>query len=362
VGMWSASVLTKQGLYRQALRHCDENVANIASRLGGQTPAEIMVHGLRGLLLYELNRLDEAGAALEHGLTALIEQSSVDSLIMGTVALARLQNARHMHLDALETLAEGETLGWSHDLPRLAIALASERIALLLRQQEPAQAAELWRALKRTVQRRSSAACDLAMRDKASRIEARLALLGGEFEAASERIESTLAQAIHTGQKRKQVELLILQALAARGAGDKDLAFARLRRALEIAMSEGYVRVFVDEGDPLRVLLAELPASPQEQDRRAAMKEYVQLLLTALAPEVPANSTSPSPDHGEVLTRRELKILGRLESSLSNRELADALFITEGTLKWHLKNIYSKLGVASRIGAITTGKARGLLR
>ncbi|MGH8517231.1 MAG: AAA family ATPase, partial [Panacagrimonas sp.] len=89
VGMWSASVLTKQGLYRQALRHCDENVANIASRLGGQTPAEIMLHGLRGLLLYELNRLDEAGAALEHGLTALIEQSSVDSLIMGTVALAR---------------------------------------------------------------------------------------------------------------------------------------------------------------------------------------------------------------------------------------------------------------------------------
>ena len=362
IDMWAAAVLAKQGHYRQSLRLCDETVASVGKRLGGQTAAEIMVHGLRGLLLYELDRLDEAGAALEHGLTALIEQSSVDSLIMGTVALARLQNARRMHLDALETLAEGEALGWTHDLPRLAIALATERIDLLLRQNEPAQAAELWRALNRTVQRRNSAACDLAMRDKASRIESRLALLAGEFDAAGERAESAMAQAVQTGQKRKQVELLILQALAARGAGDTEGAFTRLRRALEIAMPEGYVRVFVDEGEPLRALLAELIAMPQASDRRVAMREYIALLIAAQAGGDAADVDSPSPGQAEVLTRREQKILGKLESSLSNRELADALFITEGTLKWHLKNIYSKLGVASRIAAITTGKAKGLIR
>lgn len=361
-GMWSASVMTKQGHYRQALRCCDEVVANVAARLGGQTPAEIMVHGLRGLLLYELNRLDEAGVALEHGLTALIEQSSVDSLIMGTVALARLQNARHMHLDALETLAEGEALGWSHDLPRLAIALATERIDLLLRQNEPVQAAELWRALKRTVQRRGSTACDLALGDKASRIDARLALLGGAFGPAAEFVEPALAQAVRTGQKRKQVELLMLQALAAHGAQDAPLAFGRLRRALEIAMSEGYVRVFADEGEPLRILLAEFFETQDTQDRRAAMREYVRILLDALTPETPRDAAVSSANAAAALTRRELKILAKLQSSLSNRELADALFITEGTLKWHLKNIYSKLGVASRIAAITEGRARGLIR
>jgi LuxR family maltose regulon positive regulatory protein len=61
------------------------------------------------------------------------------------------------------------------------------------------------------------------------------------------------------------------------------------------------------------------------------------------------------------LTRREIKILKQLQSSLSNRELADALFITEGTVKWHLKNIYSKLGVASRVAAISAGRETGLL-
>ena len=362
IDMWAASGLTKQGHYREALRRCDEVVANVATHLGGQTPAVIMMHGLRGLLLYELDRLDEAGAALEHGLTALIEQSSVDSLIMGTVALARLQNARHMHLDALETLAEGEALGWSHELPRLAIALAAERIDLLLRQNESAQAAELWRALKRTVQRRDSAACDLALRDKAARIDARLALAGGAFDAAAEGLEPALAQAVATGQKRKQVELLILQAMAAQGGKDLPRASTRLRAALEIAMGEGYVRVFVDEGEPLRALLAELLQAAGTQDRRPALREYVKLLLEAFEPEASQEPTESAPATLGTLTRRERKILDRLQSSLSNRELADALFITEGTLKWHLKNIYSKLGVPSRIAAITAGRAQGLLR
>ena len=362
VGMWSASVLTKQGRYRQALRHCDEIVANVALRLGGQTPAEVMMHGLRGQLLYELNRLDDASAALEHGLTTLIEQSSVDSLIMGTVALARLQNARHMHLDALETLAEGEALGWSQDLPRLAIALAAERIDLLLRQQEPAQAAELWRALKRTVERRGSAACDLALRDKAPRIDARLALLAGAPDVAAELVEPALAHATRTGQKRKQVELLILQALAAQGAGDSPQAHTHLRRALEVSMPEGYVRVFVDEGEPLAQLLAEVLASQPERDRRVAMREYIQLLLDAMEPGIPREADGHAAPTAHTLTRRERKILDKLQSSLSNRELADTLFITEGTLKWHLKNIYSKLGVASRIAAIAEGKVKGLIR
>ena len=189
-----------------------------------------------------------------------------------------------------------------------------------------------------------------------------MALLGGGFEAASELIEPALAQAIRTGQKRKQVELLILQALAAKGAKDRDQAFARLRRALEIAMPEGFVRVFVDEGEPLRALLAELLAPPQDQDRRVAMREYVALLLAAHAPDGAGGDVAVRDERATVLTRRELKILGKLESTLSNRELADALFITEGTLKWHLKNIYSKLGVTSRIAAITSGRANGLLR
>lgn len=62
----------------------------------------------------------------------------------------------------------------------------------------------------------------------------------------------------------------------------------------------------------------------------------------------------------EPLTRRELKILGELESGLGNREIAQRLFISEGTLKWHLRNIYGKLGCKSRVGAIAAARKIGL--
>jgi len=54
----------------------------------------------------------------------------------------------------------------------------------------------------------------------------------------------------------------------------------------------------------------------------------------------------------EKLTKRESQILVSLNSDLNNKELAKSLCVSEGTLKWHLHNIYGKLGVRNRVGAI----------
>lgn len=358
--MWRVVAYIKQGHYRQALRDCDEAVAHVAQHLGGQTPAEIMLHALRAAVLYEFDRLDEASAALEHGLTALVEQSSVDAMITGHVTLARLQSARGAHLDALDTLAEGEVLGWSHGLSRLAVAAAAERTDMLLRQGEIAQATEVWNQLKTLVRQRPSGDGDLAVRDKDLRIEARLAMARQAWGRALELLEPSLARAATTGQKRKQVELLILQAIAAQGLAQPERSQGLLRQALDLGMSQGYVRVFADEGAAMQGLLARFEAAlPGES--RGAMREYVKLLAQAARLESPGSATVADSGTLTALTPRELKILKQLPSSLSNRELADALFITEGTLKWHLKNIYSKLGVASRVAAIAAGRQGGLL-
>jgi ATP/maltotriose-dependent transcriptional regulator MalT len=63
----------------------------------------------------------------------------------------------------------------------------------------------------------------------------------------------------------------------------------------------------------------------------------------------------------EELTRREIAILKRLESGLSNKEIAESIFISEGTLKWHLHNVYGKLGVKNRSGALARARGLGLL-
>jgi len=53
--------------------------------------------------------------------------------------------------------------------------------------------------------------------------------------------------------------------------------------------------------------------------------------------------------------------LKRLETGLSNKEIAEAIFVSEGTLKWHLHNVYGKLNVKNRTGAMARGRALGIL-
>ena len=61
------------------------------------------------------------------------------------------------------------------------------------------------------------------------------------------------------------------------------------------------------------------------------------------------------------LTRRELEVLGLMATGMKNREISAALSITEGTVKIHVHNILSKLGVNSRTGAIAKALADHLV-
>jgi LuxR family transcriptional regulator, maltose regulon positive regulatory protein len=63
----------------------------------------------------------------------------------------------------------------------------------------------------------------------------------------------------------------------------------------------------------------------------------------------------------ERLTPREVSILTLLESGLSNKKLAEAIFVSEGTLKWHLHNVYGKLSVKNRLGAMARARTLGIL-
>ena len=85
-------------------------------------------------------------------------------------------------------------------------------------------------------------------------------------------------------------------------------------------------------------------------------------LLRLQARVNPGNQGSPVGfGLGEQLTRREVSILKRLESGLSNREIAEAIFVSEGTLKWHLHNVYTKLNVKNRSGAMTRARTLGIV-
>ncbi len=371
--MLTVANLTKQGHYRQALHECEEYLEELGPRLGEQAPSMTMLHAMRAGLLYEFNRLSEASAALGQGLTVLIEQSSTDPMIMGYVTLARLQNLEGSYLASLETLAEGEGLARTRGLPRLATGLAAERVVLLLRYGELSQAQRLWVELEDASSPGHAfiESFERTLADKAGRISARIALLNGDHAGACALVAPSLRHAKHTGQKKKQVEILLLQALALHEPRHIPEALTLLREAIDLAMPEGYMRTFCDEGTPMRDLLATYLDETDADTLSGPMAAYLEQLAAAVGLRQ-ANETddragaipeSEPRQEGivEPLTSRELQILSKLSGGPSNRQLSDTFFITEGTLKWHLRNIYGKLGTTNRLAAVAKARELGLI-
>jgi LuxR family maltose regulon positive regulatory protein len=192
------------------------------------------------------------------------------------------------------------------------------------------------------------------------------------------------------------IESLLLRTMALQARGEFEWTVFPLERALSLAEPEGYVRTFVDHGqlmvEPLAAILAE-----QQQGRPAAAwripPAYVVKLLDALGQEVAelpslpavhrhpaletlharARSAAEPAAHSktdnakskilfvEPLSERELEVLRLLSTSLPTPDIAGELFISVSTVRTHIKNIYGKLNVHNRIGAVERARELGLL-
>ena len=155
------------------------------------------------------------------------------------------------------------------------------------------------------------------------------------------------------GRMGRLIETLVLLAIAQAGA-DAHEATRTMARALATAEPEGYVRVFTGEGEPAIELLRLVAAEG------GATGRYAQRLLAGGA--TGGTPAQERPALVEPLSARELEILGLLAAGLSNRDIADTLYLTVGTVKTHVHNILDKLEAESRTQAIARARELGLLR
>ncbi len=143
------------------------------------------------------------------------------------------------------------------------------------------------------------------------------------------------------------IQSLILLALAQHRQGNISQGLESLHQALVLAEPEGFVRIFVDEGEAMLDLLRQAVA-------RKDLSRYAEMLLHAAQPDAVTSQIEP-------LSARELEVLALIAEGLTNQEIGKRLFITTGTVKVHASHIYQKLGVTGRLQAVTWAKELGVL-
>ena len=169
---------------------------------------------------------------------------------------------------------------------------------------------------------------------------------------ATQLLERLLGAALAGGRAGSAIEILVLQALALQAGGDVAAASLPLGRALALAEPEGYVRIFVDEGEAIASLL-------QAAARRGVAPTYVRALLAAFRPG--ADRTPISQPLIEPLSERELDVLRFLATDLDGPEIARELVVSLHTVRSHTKSIYAKLGVNNRRAAVSRADELNLL-
>ena len=187
----------------------------------------------------------------------------------------------------------------------------------------------------------------------------RLLIAQGRY-AEAEHLLATMERLAKDGRRhRTLITIYLLQARVLQAQGGTGAARAHVERALHLAAPQGYLRAFLKEGDAIAALLPTV--------RRVA-PGFVDSLLAAFSGErIPAGRSTGLPAAAqpspliEPLTARELEILRLIAAGRSNPEIADLLYLSLNTVKWHVKNLYGKLSASSRVEAAALAQELDLL-
>ena len=335
-----AGVLVEQGHLHEAARVYEDAVA-LATRPGGRVlPWVARLYAGLGRLHYEWNHLDTAARFIHRCIELGQQWEDPDLLARGYVMLARLELALSHPGQAEAAMRAAHQLVVEQTLsPARSNWVQSALAGLRLAQGHMDQALYL-------VRQGGIPADDPVPFERGPEhlTSLRVLLAEGDYGAALALSEHLLQQAQAAGRTGDIIEVLILQAQTFHGNKDTQQALAVLDRALTLARPEGYVRIFMDEGEPMMQLLS------QARSHRLGGGYAAQLLLAASQiGDAPLPSAQPLI---EPLTGREIEVLKLIAAGLSNEEIASRLVISLATVKRHISNIYGKLDVPSRTQAV----------
>jgi LuxR family maltose regulon positive regulatory protein len=364
---WHATLLAQidladtyeiQGQLRRAAELYQAALDSATERGADRLPLMAETHVRMGALSYEWNDLAAAARHLATGIE--LAQHLDNVLAQACLAYARVLLAQADAPGALTLIQKAEPLMRSPNATiRTVVDVEAGRIRVWLAQGNIAAAtdwARQYRARVEDERERSTAAP--AWHEVLQVTLARVLLAQHRWPEAQRLLEGLLEVAEASGRTGHVIEMQVLRSIALQAYGDSASAIVALERALLPAKAAGYIRTFVDEGEPIRSLLVALRA----RRKSSSLGAYTEMLLTAFGQFAgPAVDGQPSSLLVEPLSARELEVLRLIAAGASNQEIARQCVVAISTIKTHINSLYGKLGVKNRIQAVGRAKALKLL-
>lgn len=346
-----------QGLFiRAGLQMLQGNLRQAAQSYQGILQADHEYRVIRqvaylvlGCLSYEWNDLTAAADYLKKGMLESGEKglSHIELLLKGN--LAQVYHAQG-DMSAAQTLMAQTISQTSQQLPLLLQSRAYQaRLAL---QEGDLASAQRWARQSESPLGKPI----IPQRGVQYLTLIRLWLAEGKTTQALSFL-STLQEAIPAGhQPMELMQILALEALALAQQNEQAKGLVALKKLLTLAHPEGYIRTFIDMGQPMQRLLYHLRQGISAHS--TLPKAYLDTLLAAFGTSA---QNKDSPILIEPLTEREQDVLEGISKGLTNAEIANELIVAVSTVRTHLKNLYAKLGVRNRVEALRRAEKMGLL-
>jgi LuxR family maltose regulon positive regulatory protein len=332
----AAQVQISQGHLHRAEQACHQAI-QIAE--GRRLPPLGSLEIILGNIALERNDLAAAEDFLQNGIALSRRGGMLDNVVLGLTYLARLHAYQGRISDAFDAAKELNTIIQGFGVERMSM-LAAAYIANLKLYIGQEGAAVQWAVEYQAARARlSHEFADLTL--------VRVLLKTDDREIVPSILDAHFKEGQAQGRVRTCIEVMILMALFHHAENDIPAAVDWLSQALGLAANEGFIRIFLDEGEALLDLLPKA---------RQAVPEFVDAILSGFKAE---SGKSPLDLLPEPLSEQELRVLGLIVAGKTNREIADELVISVGTAKWHVHNILQKLGVSNRSQAIARARELG---
>ena len=322
--------------------------------LGARALVEIGIANL----LCEWNDLDGAIDHMNKGMTLVPKWEKADDLALAYVTLTRIHLAQENSSEATKTIEKAIHLVQTRGVfseARQEVENAQIKIWLA---QGDLQAVNRWIA----AQDERINSDDLMDFDNelAQIARARILAAMDKFGDAIGLLSHLEKNAQSGGRTGRLIEIMLLKALVLQKMGDHRQAVNILTKSLSLAEPEGYVRVFLDEGQTMRMLLSQW----LEQTDTDPLRKYVNHLLsyfTAGPQEKTKSLANSDKDLVEPLSTREQEVLKLIALGKTNQEIAEQLVVARGTIKAHAASIYRKLDVTNRTEAVARARQLNIL-